>query len=352
MADELFQEPRGPTPLTPEERAELIPAHIAYRAELNAAEQENIARGQEWALGPRRGLLTEKFVMDLHGRMFGDVWRWAGKFRKSERNLGIAFYEIPVALRQLLEDARTWIEYNSYPPDEIAVRFHHRLVQIHPFPNGNGRHSRLMADLLVMALGFLVAYSGTGLLLLCFLPLAGLRHGKAALAALLVVAFALGLIATGIIDQSVFTSRASELDTRGTSGYARFISPFFLAARQFDTASLAQLLLGSGPGTIKYFANEWVNVWYTGGFAAEWIKIFYEYGMIGTFVFICFLISCLRRSKCPALVRAAILFAYVFLQGGMTITIPLCTLNGPSPRDRVDEASRRGRSLVAASGSG
>ena len=85
--------------------------------------------------------------------MLGDVWRWAGKFRTSERNFGIAFYGIPVALRQLLDDTKAWIEYKTYPPDEIAVRFHHRLVQIHPFPNGNGRHARLMADLLVMRLG-------------------------------------------------------------------------------------------------------------------------------------------------------------------------------------------------------
>ncbi|HYL14863.1 MAG TPA: mobile mystery protein B [Terriglobales bacterium] len=97
--------------------------------------------------------MSEKFVHELHRRMLGDVWRWAGKFRTSERNLGIAFYEIPVALRQLLDDTKAWIEYKAYPPDEIAARFHHRLVQIHPFPNGNGRHARLMADLLVMRLG-------------------------------------------------------------------------------------------------------------------------------------------------------------------------------------------------------
>jgi len=149
---DLFQEPDNATPLTPEEMRELIPAHIAYRSELNDAEQENIARAQDWALGRRRDLLSEKFVKELHRHMFGDVWRWAGKFRTSERNLGIAHYEIPVALRQLLDDARAWIEYKTYPPDEIAVRFHHRLVQIHPFPNGNGRHSRLMADLFVMSL--------------------------------------------------------------------------------------------------------------------------------------------------------------------------------------------------------
>ena len=137
----------------PEEVRQLIPAYIAYRSELNAAEQENIARGQDWALGRKRDPLTEKFIRELHRRMLGDVWKWAGKFRQGERNLGIPFYEIPTALRYLLDNTKAWIEYNAYPPDEIAVRFHHRLVQIHPFPNGNGRHARLAADLLVMRLG-------------------------------------------------------------------------------------------------------------------------------------------------------------------------------------------------------
>jgi len=149
---DLFEEPDDATPLTHEESRELIPAHIAYRSELNEAEQENIARAQDWALGRKRDLLTEKFILDLHKRMLGEVWKWAGKFRKSERNLGILFYEIPAALRQLLDDTKAQIEYKSCPPDEIAVRFHHRLVAIHPFPNGNGRHARLMADLLVMRL--------------------------------------------------------------------------------------------------------------------------------------------------------------------------------------------------------
>jgi Fic-DOC domain mobile mystery protein B len=153
MPDELFQEPDNATPLTPEERVELIPAHIAYRAELNAVEQENIARGQDWALARRRDLLNEKFIKDLHAHMLGDVWRWAGKYRTTERNLGIHYYEVPMAVRELLEDAKVWLQHKTYPPDEIAVRFHHRLVKIHPFPNGNGRHARLMADLLVMSLG-------------------------------------------------------------------------------------------------------------------------------------------------------------------------------------------------------
>jgi Fic-DOC domain mobile mystery protein B len=151
--EDLFEQPVDATPLMPEEMRELIPGHIAYRRELNEAEQENISRGQDWALGRRRDLLSEKFIKDLHEHMLGDVWRWAGKFRTSERNLGIAHYEISVAVRQLLDDTKAWIELGSFPPDEIAVRFHHRLVQIHPFPNGNGRHSRLMADFLVISLG-------------------------------------------------------------------------------------------------------------------------------------------------------------------------------------------------------
>ena len=140
--------------LTPEEIRDLIPAHIAYRSELNEAEQENIKRAQEWALGPRRrDLLSEKFAGALHRRMLGDVWRWAGRFRTSQRNMGIDYWLIPTELRKLLDDTKAWIEFKTYPADEIAVRFHHRLVLIHPFPNGNGRHARLMADLLIMRLG-------------------------------------------------------------------------------------------------------------------------------------------------------------------------------------------------------
>ena len=153
MSDIFEQPDEAATPLTEEEMRDLKLAYITNRRELNAAEQENIARGQEWALRRRRNLLTENGIKDLHRHMLGDVWRWAGRFRTSERNLGINHWEIPVALRVLLDDAKTWIEAKAYPPDEIAVRFHHRLTQIHPFANGNGRHARLIADLLVMQLG-------------------------------------------------------------------------------------------------------------------------------------------------------------------------------------------------------
>lgn len=152
--NDILEPDDAATPLTPEEMRDLIPAHIAYRSELNEAEQENIARAQEWALGPRwRDLLSEKFAKALHRRMLGDVWRWAGRFRTSQRNMGIDYWLIPTELRKLLDDTKAWIEFKTYPADEIAVRFHHRLVLIHPFPNGNGRHARLMADLLIMRLG-------------------------------------------------------------------------------------------------------------------------------------------------------------------------------------------------------
>ena len=153
MSDVFDQPDDAATPLTEEEKRDLKLSYIASRSELNAAEQENIARGQNWALRRRRDILSESFIRELHRHMLGDVWRWAGNFRTSERNLGIDFWEIPVAVRMLLEDAKTWIEKDTYPPDEIAVRFHHRLVHIHPFPNGNGRLARLMADLLIKQLG-------------------------------------------------------------------------------------------------------------------------------------------------------------------------------------------------------
>lgn len=201
--------------------------------------------------------------------------------------------------------------------------------------------------LLTIALGFLMAYSGTGLMLLSFLPLAGLRHGRAGLSVLLVITFVFGLAVTGIIDVSAFSSRAGEFETRGTSGYSRFVSPFILAANEFKTVSLPQLLIGSGPGAIKFFAGNWENHWYAGGFAEDWVKILYEYGIIGTFIFICFVFFSFRRSQCPGLVRAALIFGFVFLNSGMILVIPLCTLTTPKPRGRIDGASRYGPSVAA-----
>ncbi|HEY1722553.1 MAG TPA: mobile mystery protein B [Magnetospirillaceae bacterium] len=150
----IFVEPDdAATPLTPDEKKALKPTHIATRGDLNLVEQENILRGQDWALARRRDILTERFIMELHRHMFGDVWRWAGTFRTSERNIGIDHWLIPTELKKLVGDVRAQTEAQSHRPGEIAVRFHHRLVQIHPFPNGNGRHARMAADLLIMRLG-------------------------------------------------------------------------------------------------------------------------------------------------------------------------------------------------------
>ncbi len=141
------------TPLTPEERADLIPAYITLKHELNEAEQSGISDADRWAFGRKRNVLSESFLVGLHRRMFKDTWRWAGRYRQSARNIGVEHWRIGVELNQLLDDVRFWVDRQSYPPDEIAVRFHHRLVLIHPFPNGNGRHARLAADLLIVSLG-------------------------------------------------------------------------------------------------------------------------------------------------------------------------------------------------------
>jgi hypothetical protein len=187
--------------------------------------------------------------------------------------------------------------------------------------------------LLVFVLGFLLAYSGTGLMtLLLFLPLAGLRHGRVALSALLVGMFALGLFATGIIDLSVFVSRTSEFENTHASGFARFVAPVWGAAALFDTASLQVFIVGTGPGTAT-------NV-------ATWLRPFYEYGIIGSFVVVCFWVTCLRGSRCPGPVLAALIFTYLFETGFLdpsilTMIIVLCTLHGPEPRrGHVDRASQ------------
>ncbi len=152
MSD-LFYEPDDATPLEPEEREGLLQTWITYRSELNEAEQANIAAGAAWAYRQRRrDILADAFITQLHAKMFGDVWAWAGDFRRTERNIGVDPVRIPVELRMALDDARYWVENKTYPPDEIAVRLHHRLVAIHPFPNGNGRTTRLIADLLAVRL--------------------------------------------------------------------------------------------------------------------------------------------------------------------------------------------------------
>jgi Fic-DOC domain mobile mystery protein B len=143
---------KGQTPIDEEEKDELKIKTISTRGELDEFEQANIEKAIEWSLKANLTLekiLTIEFIKDVHRRMFNEVWGWAGNFRKTDKNIGVDKFIIPQELRKLIDDCKYWIENKTYPDDEIAIRFKHRLVKIHPFPNGNGRHSRICADILI-----------------------------------------------------------------------------------------------------------------------------------------------------------------------------------------------------------
>lgn len=141
----------GATPIDPDEAEGLLLSHITNRAELDRWEQDNIKEAEDWAFRRKpRDLLSVDYSCRLHKHMFGTVWQWAGVFRTSGKNIGMDYWTIRPSLKELLEDVKIWIDQKVYPPDEIAARFHHRLVSIRLFANGNGRHARLMADLLLV----------------------------------------------------------------------------------------------------------------------------------------------------------------------------------------------------------
>ena len=144
----------GTTPLDPDEAEGLLPDHISTQGELNEWEQSNIVQGQEWALKSRKFKfpdgLTWEYVRELHKNMFAQTWKWAGSYRTSDKNLGIHWPLIPEQVKLVCDNARFWIDNETFNPVELSVRFHHKLVAIHPIPNGNGRHARLIADLLLM----------------------------------------------------------------------------------------------------------------------------------------------------------------------------------------------------------
>lgn len=145
-----FEYPEGATPIDPDESDGLLLTHITMRDELNRWELDNINEAMAWADKTKpKDILNKKFVKELHRRMFVNVWKWAGRFRQSEKNIGGPWHQIQTNLRNLFDNVRLWIKLKTYPTDEIAVRFHHQLTLIHPFPNGNGRHARLMTDLLL-----------------------------------------------------------------------------------------------------------------------------------------------------------------------------------------------------------
>jgi Fic-DOC domain mobile mystery protein B len=146
----------GNTPISADEIDALIP-NLSSRLELNEWERENIIRAERWCFSPRVlkkfNPLSETDLRQLHRRMFGATWKWAGTYRCTEKTIGVPVARIANDLAALPGDVNYWIKETAFPSDEIAIRFHHRLVSIHPFPNGNGRHSRLLADLLIVKLG-------------------------------------------------------------------------------------------------------------------------------------------------------------------------------------------------------
>lgn len=146
----LFDQPKGSTSLDPEEINGLKIIHINTRAELDRWELENIQEGLIWAERQKRlNLIREDFIPNLHKKMFSKVWKWAGTYRKTNKNIGVNWIYIPSEIRDLMRDLESWIKNDSFSTQEIGVRFHHRLVWIHPFPNGNGRHARLITDLII-----------------------------------------------------------------------------------------------------------------------------------------------------------------------------------------------------------
>ncbi|MGH2903115.1 MAG: mobile mystery protein B [Solirubrobacteraceae bacterium] len=151
-------EPSGATPLEEEDLRGLIPDFVATRADLNQVEFENITQALPWArrqalsLGAE-GMLDYGFMLMLHRRMFGDVWRWAGTQRWRATNIGVEPHLIVTQSRLALDDAKFWHTQGVFGADELAARIHCRLVSIHPFPNGNGRATRMMADLYLASIG-------------------------------------------------------------------------------------------------------------------------------------------------------------------------------------------------------
>jgi Fic-DOC domain mobile mystery protein B len=150
-----FKYPFGATPIDDDELSDSIPEHITLQKELNEWEQANINKAAGIFYGKSfnsENILSFSFILDVHKNMFDETWRWAGKTRKTVKNIGVEVSQIFEQTKNLCEDVKYWIKNNTFPDEEIGVRFHHRLVKIHLFPNGNGRHARLITDLLMKSL--------------------------------------------------------------------------------------------------------------------------------------------------------------------------------------------------------
>ncbi len=147
------KEPDGATPVDPDEAEALLPTHIHTRAELNFWEQANILEATRWAVRARTRALSEATIREMHRRMFDETWAWAGRYRTSDKNIGVPWPTISMEVKNLLDDGEYWLDHGTFTVDEAAARLHHRLVKVHPFPNGNGRHARLWCDMVLLQNG-------------------------------------------------------------------------------------------------------------------------------------------------------------------------------------------------------
>lgn len=162
----MFENIDDSTPIDPDEAIGLLPRHIQFQKELNEWEQLNIQNAREWVFSKHKiDILSVEFLRDLHRRMFNKTWEWAGKYRRTQKNIGIEAVQIPIELKVLMDDIIYWLNHKTFSIEEIAIRIHHRLVLIHPFPNGNGRFSRLYTDLFLKLQKQLVFHWGMGNLL-------------------------------------------------------------------------------------------------------------------------------------------------------------------------------------------
>lgn len=146
-------EPDGATPVDPDEAEALLPRHIRTRSELNVWEQTNILEAAKWVRRARTRALSEPTIRELHRRMFNETWEWAGRYRTSDKTIGVYWATIATKIKNMVDDGQYWLKDATYPLDEAAARLHHRLVKIHPFPNGNGRHARLWCDMFLRQQG-------------------------------------------------------------------------------------------------------------------------------------------------------------------------------------------------------
>ncbi len=149
-----FQFPKGATPL--DDISGLKLSWVQQLRDLNRAEAENISQAQkkylEKSIDDPSKWFNPTFLRKIHMTMFGDVWDWAGRWRKSITNIGIKPQFIPMKLSELCAQVISWGTGSAKMTYlERSARIHHQLVSIHPFENGNGRFSRLVADRYLLA---------------------------------------------------------------------------------------------------------------------------------------------------------------------------------------------------------